>query len=87
MQKLKRIFERDNVIRALVGDPVNEAGECCGLTASGRSGHKDHAASGVCEIHDGIRDVQLTRLRECEGNHTDDSRVGATLLKRADTKS
>ena len=35
MQKLKRIHERDNVILALVVDPVNEAGECCGLTASG----------------------------------------------------
>ena len=73
MQELKRILERDHVILAFVVDPVNEAGECCGLTASGRSGHKNHATSGVCEIHDGIRNVQFTRLRKREGNHTDDS--------------
>ncbi len=72
VQILDRILQRDNVSIARFVDLINDAGKSRALTASCRSGHQHKALRHLGDFNNHIRNMQVSKIRKIEGDHTDD---------------
>ena len=87
VQKLDRIFDRDDVVVVRLVDEIDDRGEGRALTASGWSSDEHDAVFDVYYLFQYIGQVEIAEPRRPHRNHAHDDRVRAALLEDVHAKT
>ena len=87
VQVFQRVFQCDDVLLHIAVDIVDHARQRGRLTTSRGAGYQCQPLICVCQMDDAVRDHQLLRVRQSEGDDPDDSGKRTSLFIGADPKS
>ena len=87
VQKLDRIFDRDDVVVVRFVDQIDDRGECRTLTAAGWSSDQHDAVFDIYYLFQLFRQIEIAETRRPHRNHAHDDRVCAALLEDIDAKT
>ena len=82
VHELDGVFDGDDVLVALAVDLVDHRRQRSGFAGTGRTGHQDQPARFLAKLGDHRRQSQLRERFDFEWDHAEDSRSGATLVKK-----
>ena len=80
VQVFEGVLQSDDVVLLGGVDPVYQAGQRRGFSASGRAGDENHAFGVFGKGHDGIGNPKLGGIWKLKGDDADDGGQRATLL-------
>src|SRR5215470_596064 len=81
MQKLDRIFDRDDVVVVRLIDQINDGGERRALATAGRSSDEHDPVFDVYYFFQYVGQIEIAEPRRPHGNNAHDDRVRAALPK------
>jgi len=87
VQKLNRVFDGDEVIRAVGVDAVDHGRERGGLTGTSCAGHQHEPALLFANAIDDRREIELVGRADFRGNDAEDHADVTTLLEDVDAEA
>ena len=87
MQKLDRVFDRDDVVMLAVVDVVDDRGERRGFADAGRTRDEHDAVAQLRDLREVRGQVQAFERRDFRRDHAHHDRICAALLKDVDAKA
>lgn len=82
-----KFIQRDDMLPIMMIDRINNTSECCRLSASGSSRYKDKTFRKIRKVNDPLRDSNLSRIWQREGNDSNHNGQRTTLLICTDTET
>ncbi len=87
VQKLDRIFNRDDVVVVRFVDQIDDGGQRRTLAAAGWSSDQHNPILDIDDLLQLFRQIEVVELRRTHRDHAHDNRVGAALLEDVHAKT
>ena len=87
VQKLDRVFDRDDVIKLCLINQIDHCRQRRALATAGRAGNQDNPVFQFSYFPQLLRQVEVFEGRRTRWNHAHHDRVGAALLKNVHAKA